>query len=257
MKTKSPIKYYLAQSVRTNGKYALLAWVGTLVLCLILVTIRVLPPVYNLIPFLADDIFVFNVPPKLAPFAVPLVLFLRNMMCEQEPKPDTPTEKGLIVFRGASHKAWQEDNPDIPITKKQFATALYLEIFLSTFLGVFALGIIWVVAGLLDSIVFEYIFRNGIHVLGVVFLWVCLATTMFYTLQFSPLKKIANGGLLLFISLLGSLQVAAWLQNNSWPLIDDRGIPIPLVFMVFTLIGLIFLVIGRAITAQLYERVDL
>jgi len=40
-------------------------------------------------------------------------------------------------------------------------------------------------------------------------------------------------------------------------LIDDKGIPIPLVFMAFTLIGLIFLVIGRVITAQLYERVDL
>jgi len=257
MKTKSPVKHYLAQSVRTNGKWAFIAWVCTLFVCIILVTIRVLPPVYNLIPFLMDDIFVFNVPPKLAPFAVPLVLILGNMMCRQEPKPDTPTEKGLMFFRGASYKAWQENNPDIPITKKEFATALYLEIFLSTFFGVFALGIIWTVAGLLDPTVFEHIFRNGIHVLGVVFLWVCLATTMFYTLQFSPLKKIANGGLLLIISLFGSLQVAAWFQNNSWPLIDDTGISIPLVFTVFTLIGLIFLVIGSVITALLYKRVDL
>ena len=82
-------------------------------------------------------------------------------------------------------------------------------------------------------------------------------TTMVYTLQFTPIVKIWDGRLLLAGSLLTSLQVIIRLQNFSWYLINSIGVSILCVVAFYVFIGFIFLVIGRTITAKLYEKVDL
>lgn len=231
----NPIKRYLAQSVRTNRKRIVFAWIGVLIFGLLLVIGRVIPPIASLFSEHMLGEFVVDLPLKAAFLVIPLILF----------------------YRSKTHKEWQEANPDTPITKKGFAIAIYLEIFLSTFIGIFALIIIWVVAGLADPTIVERILRVGIFSLGEGFLWVWLMATLVYTLQFTPLVKIADGAVLLTGSMLGSLQVVVSLQNTSWHFIDDVGTPIPLVVAAYVAVGLFILVVGWAITARLYDKVDL
>jgi len=235
MNIKNPIKHYLVQSLRKNGKWILVAWIGVLIVGLILATIRVFPPITNLFSEHILGEFVVDIPLKLAFIVIPIILF----------------------YRSKTHKKWQEDNPYSPITKKDFTTAIYLEIFLSTFVGIFALVIIWIVAGLVDPAIIDRILRVGIFSLGEGFLWVWLMATLIYTLQFTPIVKIAQGAVLLSASLLGSLQVVVRLQNISWRLIDAVVMPIPLMVVTYISAGLIILIIGWAITAKLYEKVDL
>jgi len=235
MIAKDPIKYYLIQSVKMNGRHILIALIGTLAFGLILATTRVFPPIANLFSEHMLGEFVVDLPVKAAFLIIPIVLF----------------------YKSKTHKEWQEANQDTSITKKEFATAIYLEIFLSTFIGIFALLIIWIVAGLVDPSIVDRIHRVGVFSLGEGFLWVGLMTTLVFTLQFTALVKIAKGSLLLCASLLGSLQVIVILQNISWYFIDDVGIPIPLVTLTYASVGLFILVIGRTITARLYDKVDL
>jgi len=233
MNTTNPIKHYLAQTVRTNGKWVLIAWSGVLVFGLILATARVLPPIQNLFSEHILGEFVVDLPVKAAFLIIPLIL----------------------IVRSKSHKEWQEAN--LTITKKKFSTALYLEIFLFTFLGIPALIIIWLVAGLIDPTIIERIFITGILASGEMFLWVWLMTTLIYTLQFTPLGEISEGSVLVAVSLLGSLWLVVSLQNTLWYVVDDMGVSIPIVVATYVFIGLIILVIGRTITAKLYEKVDL
>ena len=235
MNTTNPIKHYFAQSVRTNGKWVLIAWVGVLIFGLILATARVLPPIQNLFSEHMLGEFVVDLPVKAAFLVIPLIL----------------------IVRSKSYKEWQEANLNVPITKKKFSTSLYLEIFLFTLLGIPTLIIIWLVAGLIDHAIIERIFITGILASGEMFLWVWLMTTLIYTLQFTPLGKISNGSVLVAVSLLGSLQLVVSLQNTLWYVVDDMEVPIPIVVATYVFIGLIILVIGRTITAKLYEKVDL
>jgi len=232
----SPIKHYLAQSIRTNGKWVLVAWVGVLVSGLILVLGRLLPPIQNLLSEVILGGLVVNIPLKAAFIVIPLVLLCRSK----------------------THKEWQEVNSDTPITRKEFSAASYLEIFLSTLLGLPALGIIWIVAGLTDPAIVEYILTVGVFGLGEGFLWVSLMATLIYTLQFTPLVKIAEGSILILIGLFGPLWIiASLLQPISWDFINYEGVPIPLVVVIYILAGLIVLVVGKTITAKLYEEIDL
>jgi hypothetical protein len=227
------IKHYLAQSVRTNGKWILIGWVGVLVFGLVLVLGRLLAPIQSIFSEHILSEFVVDIPLKAAFIILPIILF----------------------YRGETHKEWQEDNP--PITKKEFSTAIYLEIFLSVFLGIAALIIVWIVAGLADPDIVERIFEVGVFSLGEGFLWVGLMTTLVYTLQFTPLVKIGQGSVLLAISLIGSLQVIILLQTPAWHFVNYVGISIPLLFAVYFLAALIVLFIGWAITAMLYKKIDL
>ena len=235
MNTKNPIKHYLSQSVRTNRKWVFFAWISILAFGLILATIRVLPPIASLFSEHILGEFVVDLPVKTAFLVIPLIL----------------------IVRSKSHKKWQEANPDVPITKKNFSTALYLEIFLSIFLGVPALIITWIVAGLIDPVIVERIFITGILASGEMFLWVWLMTTLIYTLQFTPLVKVGDGSVLVAAGLLGSLWVVVSLQNTLWYSINEIGVPIPLVVAIYMFVALLILVIGWVITAKVYEKVDL
>jgi len=235
MDTKNPIRHYLAQSVRTNGKLIFIAFVLILIGGIILATIRVLPPIVNMFSEHMLGEFVVDLPLKAAFIVIPLILF----------------------YKSKFHEEWQEANPDTSITKSEFSTAIYLEIFLSTFIGIVALLIVWIVAGLVDPTIIPRILRVGVFSLGEGFLWVWLMTTLVYTLQFTPFAKISEGALLLCAALLGSLQVVVRLQNTSWHFINDVGTPIPLVVATYTLVALVILVIGRTITARLYEKRNL
>ena len=152
MNIKNPIKHYLTQCVRTNGKQLFFAWIGVLIFGLLLVIGRVIHPITRIFSEHILSEFVIDLPLKAAFMVIPLILFYRSKM----------------------YKEWQEANPDTSITKRDFTTAIYFEIFLSTFLGIFALGIIWFVAGLVDPTIVERILKVGIFGLGEGFLLICL-----------------------------------------------------------------------------------
>jgi hypothetical protein len=222
--------------MRKNGKLILLATVGVLAVGLILAIGRIIPPINNLLSEELSVLLVANIALKVAFVAIPLIL----------------------LVKGKTHKQWQEANPDTPITKKNFSTAIYLEMFLFTFIGFFLIVVIWAIAGLIDPDIAEPLLSVYVFGIGEGFLWVWMMTVLVYTLQFTPLVKIVDGIVLLLASFLGSLHIIAeFLQPLSWNYIDYEGVPIPLVIGIYILVGLLLLIIGRTITAKLYEKVDL
>ena len=65
MNTKNPIRYYLAQSMRKNGKLILLATVGVLAVGLILAIGRTIPPIDNLLSEELSFLLVANIALKI------------------------------------------------------------------------------------------------------------------------------------------------------------------------------------------------
>jgi len=231
MTAKNPIKHYLAWSARTNGKIIIIALVIILVAGLALAIARGIPSIANQFSEHMLNEFIVDIPVKLVILVVPCIL----------------------LFKSKTHKEWQELHKDISITKKDYVTATYLEIFLSTFISLPVLLIIWIVAVLVDSSVSENILTIGVFNLGAGFFLIWMMTALVYTLQFTKLVKINDGAVLLVVCLFASL----WTTMGFQSLLFLAEIPSLLKGAICALAGLVILLIGRAITAKLYEKVDL
>ena len=126
MNTKNPIKNYLMQSVRTNGKTVLLALFSLLIVWVAVAIMRTIPAVTNLISERLLREFVVDLPVKFLIAVVPFI----------------------IIKNDKSYAKWKETNPDSPITKKDFTTATYLNYFLFSLTSMPVLAVVWATAGL-------------------------------------------------------------------------------------------------------------
>jgi hypothetical protein len=231
MTAKNPIKHYLAWATRTNGKIIIIALVIILVAGLALAIARGIPPIENQFSEHMLNEFIVDIPVKLVILVAPIIL----------------------LFKSKTRKEWQELHKDISITKKDYATATYLEIFLSTFISLPVLLIIWIVAIRVDSSVIENILTIGVFNLGAGFFLIWMMVALVYTLQFTKLVKINDGAVLLVICLFASL----WTTMGFQSLLFSTEIPSLLKGAICALAGLVILLIGRAITEKLYKKVDL
>ncbi|MDR2585457.1 MAG: hypothetical protein LBC84_04450, partial [Prevotellaceae bacterium] len=89
MNIASPIKYYLAQSVRTNKKWMPYALLLILIVGLILAIIRVIPPIANLLPSVVINDFFIDI--QLVKVALAVVLL-------------------PLFYKSKTYLAWQEKN---------------------------------------------------------------------------------------------------------------------------------------------------
>jgi hypothetical protein len=225
--TRNSIKYYLANSARTNGKPIFIFLIIFLVVGIIFAIGRSTSLFASLFSEHLLSEFVVDLPVKAAALIVPTILFIKSK----------------------SHKEWQEAHHDIP--KKDFTTAIYLEIFIASFVAVPVLFIIWIAAVLVDPSVIENILTIGVFNLGACFFWIWMMTALIYTLQFTKLANIREGAVLYVVCLFASLWLTVKLQSSLF----SAGMPVAALICAFA--GLIVLVVGRAITARLYKNFNL
>ena len=231
MNIKNPIKSYLVKSAKANSKPVLIALLVFLIVGLILVIGRITPVFKSIFSEHLLRELVVDLPVKAVGLIVPIIL----------------------MFKNKSHSEWHEAYPDMPMSKKNFTTAIYLEMFLSALVAVPVLVVIWVVASLVDPNIVESILTTGVFALGVMFFIPWVMTALIFTLQFTKLLEINDGAVLLF----GSVLVAFWLGVGLQSLLFALVVPHALASVICAFIGLIIILIGWKITASLYEKVDL
>jgi len=204
--------------------YALLL---ILIVGLILAIIRVIPPIANLLPNVVINDFFIDI--QLAKVALAVVLL-------------------PLFYKSKTYLTWQEENPDVPITKKEFTIAIYLEAALYTILSFLPLLITWIVGGSINPNMLEAIFETGIYTVGEAFFWGWLTIAMFYALRLTPIRKIIGDSVLGIICFLVALQVTI---NLIWR-VDFGHYTLRALIL-----GLIVLAIGWVITVILYRKADL
>ena len=95
--TINPIRYYIAQSVRTNIKWMPYVLLLNLIVGLILVIVRAIPPIANLLPYFIINEFFIDIQLVKAAFIIVLL---------------------PMLGKSKTYLAWQEGNSDVPITKR-------------------------------------------------------------------------------------------------------------------------------------------
>jgi len=224
MNTKNPIKSYLAQSVRTNGRLVLLVLLGILVVGVAISLVGLIPEHRELV-----SLVIFNLPAKITVGLIPIILILKSK----------------------TYSEWSVANPDITITKKDFTNATYLEVFLSSFLGILPLVLIWIAVhfvypGMVDL-------DEGFGVLGGSFGLVWGMIGLVYALQFTKLANINEGAVLFAVGFFVPFGVVVAIQRAfhaiELPLIFIAGIP--------ALIGFIVFMVSRPIAVCLQDKKDL
>jgi len=164
-----------------------------------------------------------------------------------------------LLFRSKPHKEWQEihknemECPRKSLAAKEFATAIYLEIFLFTIISFVPLIINWGAAIVESSDVREKLFTIGVFNLGAVFFHIWMMASLVFILRFTKLAKIARGAILMLLCFFASLPVTMGLRL----LLTSLEIPYVIAAAICTILGLIVLRVGWAVTVRLYEKVDL
>lgn len=234
MTRTNPIKNYLIQSFRTNGKNVLLALFALLIVWVAVAIMRTIPAVIDVISERLLRNFVVDLPVK---FVIALVPY-------------------IILMKTKSYSKWTEANPDAPISKKDFTTATYLGYFLFSLASMPVLAVVWVVAVLADPYMLEYI-PMGIYNAGAMFFVVWAMAGLTYTLQFIPyLKKSKETELTLAISFIISFGTAFGLQSLFYRVFELPRMA-TIAAIIIAAIGLVVFLICRPITARLYEKSDL
>jgi len=232
-----PAVYYLLNNARKNEKLIRnTLW--------ILVAIGVILGIATTIPSLTDPLpehllkkLILDIPVWLMVIPLPLIL----------------------LFKSKPHKEWQETHKNTmechrkSITAKEFAAVTYLEIFFATIISLAPLIINWGAAIVESSDVREKLFTIGVFNLGAVFFHIWTMTALFFILRFTKIAKIARRAVLMLLCFFASLSATLGLQS----LLYSLEIPFTLAAAICAFLGLIILRIGCAITARLYEKVDL
>jgi len=125
------------QSISTNGKLVLLVLLGTLMVGVAISLIGLIPEHQELVSLLISDL-----PAKITIMAVPIILILKSK----------------------TYSEWCSEFSNITITKKDFLNASFLELFLSSMLGIPVLTIIWTIAYFVSPGIVDM--NEGIGVIG-------------------------------------------------------------------------------------------
>jgi len=187
MSNKKPIRNYLAYRMRMHGKLTLQVLLLILGAGIVVSLAGFIPQAQGLVSTVVSDI-----PVKLIFFAAPAVL----------------------IFKSKTYSQWHEYAPKLPMKKKDFINATYLEIFLSSLYGIPVLAIIWLVASLVHPGIVD--FNEGLAVAGGSFGIVLIMTGLVYSLQFTKLGK--SEELLLSIGFFGSFGFVFLLQVSLFRL---------------------------------------
>jgi len=222
--TKNPIKQYLAQSVRINGKLILLVLLGILVAGVGVSLIGFIPEHREVV-----SLILFNLPAKIIVLIVPIILILKSK----------------------TYSEWSTANPNITIAKKDFTNATYTELFIASFFDIPILALIWISAhfvypGMVDL-------NEGVAILGgsLGVAWGMIGLVC--SLQFTKLVSISEGAMVFAVGFFVPFGVVVAIQRTL------NAIELPLLFIagVPALVGLVVLIISRPIAVRLQERVDL
>jgi len=155
----------------------------------------------------------------------------------------------ILIFRTKTYSEWSAENPSTVITKKGFINAIYLEVFLSSFLGLSVLALIWAVAHLVSPGIVDL--NEGFGVLGGSFGIVWGMIALVYSLQFTKLGQ--SDEMLLAIGFFVPFGIVVAIQQAfhaiELSLIFIAGIP--------ALVGFIMFMISRPIAVSLQEKIDL
>ncbi|MCL2202922.1 MAG: hypothetical protein FWB88_03150 [Defluviitaleaceae bacterium] len=237
MATQNPVKNFLSVSIKTERLMVLLTLFALLITGVAIGIIRTLPAFEDIIdPRMLRELIV-DIPVKAVVGAVPFIL----------------------LFRDKRYSEWTKDNPDISISKRDFAKGIYHRIFLSSLLSIPVLAIIWLVASVADPDITEYILSIGIFNAGAMFFCVWVMTGLVYTLQFISKNEVFRyvllyAGLIVAFGLAVALQMLA---NNVFELPYMSAFTVMGISAIIAAIGLIILLICKPITAKLYEKSEL
>jgi hypothetical protein len=110
------MKSYLTQSIRANGKLVLLVLLGILLAGIGSSLVGIMPEHRGLVNMIISDL-----PAKVVIGAVPIILILKTK----------------------DYSDWVLANPSANVTKRDFINGMYVEGFVSSFLGLVVLAIIW------------------------------------------------------------------------------------------------------------------
>ncbi|MDR2833431.1 MAG: hypothetical protein LBV67_06930 [Streptococcaceae bacterium] len=226
-----PVKNYLTQSIRTNGKLILIVHFIILFAGVLLSIGRGIPAFASMFSDHLLTEFVIDLPVKIAGGATTIILLLKSK----------------------SYSDWQETFPNNPITKKEFAAATYLEMFISAFLGIPTLIIIWIVAAVVDPSVVDAMFTYGVFNVGGMIFLVWMMISVVYILQFTKLVKISQGSMVLIVGLFSSLWTTMGVQNILISMNLNRIIAA----FICVILGLIILAISWKVTTILYEKKEM
>jgi len=233
-----PAAYYLVNSANANDKL-----IGRMMITTMIV-VYIFAMVGHILPFVDQfserllNIYIFELPVWMTVLPLPLIL----------------------LFRSKPHKEWQETHentmkvPRKSITAKEFTTATYLEIFLSTIIASSLIVINW--GGVLWALghdVREILFTIGVFNLGSRFFHIWMMTSLVFILRFTKLAKIAPRAVLMLLCFFASLLATMGLQS----LLTSLEIPYAIAAVICAILGLIVLRVGWAVTVRLYEKVDL
>ena len=224
MNTKNPMKSYLAQSIRTNGKLVMLVMLGILVAGVAISLLGFIPEQRELVTLLIFDLLT-----KISVGLIPIIL----------------------IMKSKTYSEWCETNPELTLSKKDFMNATFLENFLSSFLGVLPLVLIWIAVHFLNTGMVDL--DEGFGVLGGMFGVVWAMIGLVYSLQFSKLGNINEGAVLLAVAFLVPFWVVVAIQRT----LHEMELSMLFVASVPAIIGFIVFIVSRPIAVRLQEKVEL
>jgi len=224
MNTKNPMKSYLAQSVRTNGKQVMIVMLGILGVGMAFSLLGFIPEQRELVTLL-----IFDLLPKMAVTLIPIIL----------------------IMKSKTYSEWCETNPELNISKKDFMNATFLENLFSSFLGVLPLVLVWITVYFVDTGMVDL--EEGFGVLGGMFGVVWAMIGLVYSLQFSKLGNINEGAVLLAVVFLVPFWGVVAIQRT----LHEMELSMLFVASVPAIIGFIVFIVSCPIAVRLQEKVEL
>jgi hypothetical protein len=217
------MKSYLKQSVRTNGKIVLLVLLGILLAGIGISLVGIIPEHRELVTLLISDL-----PAKIVIGAIPIILILKTK----------------------DYSDWIDANPSANVTKRDFINGMYLEGFISSLIGLVALGIIWAIALFISPELVD--FNEGFGVIGGMFGVVWAMIGLVYSLQFTKLGDINEGAVLFAVGFFVPFGIVVAIQQTL------HATELPLIFptLVPALVGFIVFIVSRPIAVRLQENAE-
>ena len=229
-----PAVYYLVSSANANDKLIGRMMITTMIVVYIFAIVGHILPFVDLFSESLLNIYIFEFPVWMTVLPLPIIL----------------------LWRSKPHKEWQETHkntmkvPRKSITTKEFTTATYLEIFLSTIIASSLIVINW--GGVLWALgpdVREILFTIGVFNLGFRFFHIWMMASLVFIFRFAKLAKVARGAILMLLCFFASLLATMGLQS----LLTLLEIPYAIAAAICAILGLIVLRIGCAVTVRLHE----
>lgn len=219
------MKSYLKQSVRTNGKIVLFVLLGILLVGIGVSLVGIIPEHRELVTLLISD--------SLAKIVIGLIPI-------------------ILIIKTKAYSDWIEANPSANVTKRDFINGMYLEGFISSFISLVVLAIIWAIAIFINPELVD--FHEGFGVAGGMFGVVWAMIGLVYSLQFTKLGDINEGAILLGVGFLVPFGIVVAIQQTLYNVLD-----LPHIFAVVVpaIFGFIVFIVSRPIAVKLQENAEM